>query len=888
MVYFPETAIIGVPLSVNNSTIFKQLIHTIPHPILVFQASGRTVFTNRAFADCFGYGIDQVPTRTDWLMRAFPDPDERAAAQSYWESKIPDSDPGRQWSITCADNTRHTLLIRPVVHDSEIALVFEHMADRHPSATGSDKIEELAEMLPQGVFEIDTDGKISFANTCALEALGYDRGSYEKGLDARELVVPEDREKVTRNILRVLSGKNTSTNEYTALRKDGSTFPVLIHSAPIYHNHTLIGLRGMMVDITDRKKAEQALAESEEMYRTVFETTGTAMIIFGEDTIITRANTEAEKFSGYTLEEIEGKKSWIEFVHKDDLVKMQQLHQQRTDTSVAIPENYEFRFVDRWGKIRDIYLSIAVIPGTKNRVSSLVDITERKKFEAALQESEERYRRLFEDSKDMIIMTTPEGKYLDANPSAVNALGYDSKEELLQVAVADTYYNRQDRKKFQQIIARDGFIKNYELELRKKDDTPFTTVVSSTPLRDQDGNIIAYQSIIRDVTERRRLEQQLFQAQKMESIGTLAGGIAHDFNNILAGILGYASFMKTKIDQSHQFYNYINTIEKSSQRAAELTAQILAFARGGKYDIKPININTIVNDTVKIIGRTVDKSIEVATRLDQSLPTVDADASQLQQALMNLFVNARDAMPGGGRLVIETRLANTSEVRAEPGASSHQFQYITLSVSDTGHGMDKSVQQRIFDPFFTTKEKGKGTGLGLSMVYGIIDNHDGFMRVQSKPRKGTIFSIYLPVSGKPEETAQKTQADDNLHGTECVLIVDDEEDVRIFNEEIFKEYGYRVLLAENGEEAVAVYKEQQENIDLVVLDMVMPKMGGYETFLTMKELNPDVKALLATGYSQDGKAQEILDQGVQGFIQKPCQVAKLLSLARSILDGTNR
>ncbi|MBU4404529.1 MAG: response regulator [Candidatus Aminicenantes bacterium] len=404
------------------------------------------------------------------------------------------------------------------------------------------------------------------------------------------------------------------------------------------------------------------------------------------------------------------------------------------------------------------------------------------------------------------------------------------------------------------------------------------------PLFDSSGRVNGVIEYVRDISERKLLEERFLQAQKMESIGLLAGGIAHDFNNILGGILGYASWLKTNIKSDHPFFRPVDTIEKSAQRAAELTAQLLAFARGGKYDIRPSNLNSIISESIKLLAGTLDKSIVIETRLNESLPTVEIDVGQIQQVLINLCVNARDAMPGGGRLTIQSALARLSEgdVRSQVDAKPGWF--AVMAVSDSGVGMDGNTKQRIFEPFFTTKEKGKGTGLGLSMVYGVVKNHGGFVNVYSESGEGSTFKVYLPLSGKPEimENVVETEM---ARGHETVLIIDDEEAIRQVASDILGSYGYRVQLAADGEEGIAVYRRLAEQIDLVILDMVMPRQGGRETFLKLQEINPQVRVLFSTGYSQNDTVNEILALGVRGFIQKPYQIRDLLAKVREILDG---
>ena len=404
------------------------------------------------------------------------------------------------------------------------------------------------------------------------------------------------------------------------------------------------------------------------------------------------------------------------------------------------------------------------------------------------------------------------------------------------------------------------------------------------PLFDPDGRVSGVIEYVRDISERKQLEERFIQAQKMESIGLLAGGIAHDFNNILGGILGYASWLKTNISHDHPFYRPVDTIEKSASRAAELTAQLLAFARGGKYDIRPSSLNAVISESMRILAGTLDKSIVIETLLDDSLPTVEIDVGQIQQVLMNLCVNARDAMPGGGRLTIQSSVIRLgeSDARSQPEAKPGWF--AVLTVSDTGVGMDDGVKQRIFEPFFTTKDKGKGTGLGLSMVYGVVKNHGGFVNVYSEAGQGSTFKVYLPLSGKPEvmESVPETEL---AGGHETILVIDDEEAIREVACDILGSYGYRVRLATDGEEGVAIFRRQARQIDLVILDMVMPRQGGRETLLELQKINPKVRVLFSTGYSQNEKVNEIMALGVRGFIQKPYQIKDLLAKVRDILDA---
>jgi two-component system cell cycle sensor histidine kinase/response regulator CckA len=499
--------------------------------------------------------------------------------------------------------------------------------------------------------------------------------------------------------------------------------------------------------------------------------------------------------------------------------------------------------------------------------------------------SERRYRTMFEESQDVIYMADINGNLIDINQAGVELFGYASRPELLQVNISrDLYENSRDGEKFLAAILISGYVKDFEVNLKTKTGKPVMALITARVEYNENDRVVGYRGIMRDITERKLLEQRFLQAQKMESIGLLAGGIAHDFNNILGGILGYASWMKTNLKEGHHFFRPVDTIEKSAQRAAELTAQLLAFARGGKYDIKTASLNTVIVESLKIISGTFDKSIIIETHLDESLPTVEIDIGQIQQVLINLCVNARDAMPGGGRMTIQSSLIVLGEKDVLNQLDAHPGWFAVLMVSDTGVGMDENVKQRIFEPFFTTKEKGKGTGLGLSMVYGVVKNHGGFVNVYSEVGEGSTFKIYLPLSGKPLVLEHGIN-EEMAGGHESILIIDDEAVIREVAGDILGSYGYRVQLAPDGEAGIKIYEKQEPRSDLVILDMIMPRQGGRETFLKLKKINPAIKVLFSTGYSQNEKVSEIISLGVSGFIQKPYQVNDLLSKVREILDG---
>jgi len=515
-------------------------------------------------------------------------------------------------------------------------------------------------------------------------------------------------------------------------------------------------------------------------------------------------------------------------------------------------------------------------------ISTVIERTLENQTRLRAEEEQRKLLLAFEQLTESVTITDKDGIIQYVNPAFTRITGYKAYEAIgkkSNITKSGEHPQEFYQQLWETILSGKAFRARFRNQ--RKNGSLYYEDKVITPVMDAQGNITNFISSGRDVTQEMMLEEQLIQAQKMESIGLLASGIAHDFNNLLGGILGYASFMKTKLSQSDPIYRYADTIERSATRAAELTSQLLAFARGGQYNVKPVNVNDIAEEALKLAKSSLDKSIVIETHFQTELPNVEGDAGQIQQVLMNLILNARDAMPAGGKLIVTTESLVLAEEYVKTHVEAKRGLYVLLSVSDTGIGMDKKTMQRIFEPFFTTKEK--GTGLGLSMVYGIVKNHGGFIRVYSEVGEGTTFRVYLPASEKTETPVRMEEAPMST-GNELILVVDDEDTLRELVKDVLETYGYRVMLAGNGEEALQVYRKHKEEIALVILDMVMPKMGGRETFLKLKELNPKVKALLSTGYSQNGKAQEILNSGVMGFLQKPYQAEELAAKVRKVLD----
>ena len=513
------------------------------------------------------------------------------------------------------------------------------------------------------------------------------------------------------------------------------------------------------------------------------------------------------------------------------------------------------------------------------------EIIDRKRAEKELNETNKFLRSILDGSSSISIISTDlDQNVLFWNKGATNIFGYKSEETVGRQKVNILYPDDETKKTINEI--KSSILKNKEeisCEIREvtKDGRKLWFNLNLTPRFDEEGHVVGILGIGEDITERKHLEEELRQSQKMEAIGTLAGGIAHDFNNILMGIQGNASLMLLDIDSAHSHYGRLKNIEQYVQGGAELTRQLLGFASKGKYEVKSTDLNELIKKQNRMFGRT-KKEITVRDKYDEKLWTVEVDQGQIGQVLLNLYINAWQSMPGGGDLYIQAENVTLDDSHVRP-TKMEAGRYVKISIADTGTGMDEATRKRIFEPFFTTKEMGRGTGLGLASVYGIIKNHRGFINVQSEKGKGTTFNIFLPASGK-EAIEEKELAEHLLKGTGTILLVDDEDMIINVGEDMLETIGYEVILAKNGKEAVEVYRKNMQRIDMVILDMIMPDMGGGETYDRMKEINPNIKVLLSSGYSIDGEATEILERGCNNFIQKPFDIKELSKKIREVLD----
>ena len=512
-------------------------------------------------------------------------------------------------------------------------------------------------------------------------------------------------------------------------------------------------------------------------------------------------------------------------------------------------------------------------------------MTEQKRAEEALRESMEKYSALVETTDTGFVILDGKGRVVDANPEYVSLTGHERLEEILGKSVTEwtAEYEKEKNEAEVKKCFGQGFVRNLEIDYVDKKGNITPIEINATVVNNKNGPQIL--TLCRNITEHRKLEEQLRQAQKMEAIGQLAGGVAHDFNNILSAIMGYASISRLKMKDDDELKGHMEHIIAAAERGANLTHSLLAFSRKQVVELKPRNINDIIYGVQKILSRVIGEDIEFKVNLSIEDLVVEADKGQVEQVLMNLMTNARDAMPHGGALLISTSSMEIDGSHMKSHLVDKTGRYAVISVSDTGVGMGRAIQEHMFEPFFTTKEVGKGTGLGLAMAYGIIKRHNGSINVYSEPGKGTTFNIYLPLVGSKVEDEQKMEVVPIPAGHETIVLAEDDEVVRNVTKATLEAFGYKVIEALDGEDAVRVFAGNKDVVPLIISDMIMPKKSGSEVYEEARKIKPDVKVIFISGYASDViNKGGVLAKGV-AFIAKPFKTDTLLRKVREVLDN---
>jgi len=878
-------------------TIFENAVEGI------FQTTpeGRILSLNGTMARMLGYeSPSDLISRIQNVVQLYAHPEERTEFRRLIEKQ----GVVKKFEILAVRKDGHRIWIAlsaRVVRDGDGRTIcydgfYEDISERKRAEAALAESEAKHRLLVENSYDLiwtaKADGTFTYASPSWEKMLGY-KPSRVLGQGYRFHIHPDDID-VCEEYFRksVQNREQIQGPSYRVKHADGSWRWHETNGTPVFDpDGSLISYVGISRDITARKQAEEALRESENLYRAVVENTGSSMIIVDEDTIILLANAEFEKLSGYMKSELEGKRRWTDFVVEEDLDRILANHRMRRIDRQAVPRNYEFNFKDRENSVKYIFLTVDMIPGTNKSVASLVDITQRKQFEEEIRKSEAQLSSVVETSNAGIIRMDGEGKIWFANKQMAYMLGYTHTEFL-----SENYYDYVDPSQKAEVADNLLKLKNSavgrlsaERLYVRKDGTLLWGYVSGGRLVIDEDNFHVV-LVITDITqvkeiekEKDRLEEHLRQSQKMEAIGTLAGGIAHDFNNILASMMGFTE-IAIKEERSDIRSKYLDQVMKSCERAKGLVDRILTFSRRREQERKPVDVKLIVKETVSLLRATLPATIEIVQHITPEDTTVLADPTQVHQVIMNLCTNAAHAMRNtNGALTVNLSILDLVHQNVRPHPDLSEGPYVHLAVSDTGCGIDAAVKDRIFEPFFTTKTAGEGTGLGLSVAYSIVKSFNGAIAVTSEPNRQTTFDVYLPrVSAKRAATADKWGSA-SLCGTESILFVDDEAPLVDVAQTYFESLGYRVEATTSSEEAMRIFKDRPDAFDIVITDMTMPRMTGADLSREILKIRPDLPIILCTGYS-DAMSTAMAEQlKIRKFVMKPVLLNELAYLVRRVL-----
>jgi two-component system, cell cycle sensor histidine kinase and response regulator CckA len=780
-------------------------------------------------------------------------------------------------------------------------------------------LEQMFQALPDGLSIADGDHRVLWANETFARMFDYE-SSEVVGQPLENLVVPPDRLAESRWVSEALARGERITLETKRRKKDGTLLDVSVFCAPLLLDGKMAGFYAGYHDISDRKGVE---ALSSALYR-VAEKSSSAHdlqqffaavhgivdeLIYARNFYIALYDPATELLSfPYFVDEQDSAPAPKKLGHglTDFLIRAGQPLLATPEILQSMEDRGEVarngsRSLDWMGvplKVNNHTFGALVVQTYSRNIRygerdkeiltfvarQLASAVEIKRNEQALRRSEARYRSLVQSSVYGIYRSSLEGRFLDVNPALITMLGYGSAEQVLLLdPEKDVFAQSDEHTRLIDEFRRSGRLDGFEVKWKRKDGSNITVRISGRAVSSAEEPADVLEAIAEDITDRRVLEDQFRQAQKMEAVGRLAGGVAHDFNNLLMVISGYAEVLLAGLDRDHALREKALAIQQASDRATTLTRQLLAFSRKQLLELKVVDVNAIVQDMERLLRPLIGENVEFSTGLAPNAAHTRADAGQLEQVLMNLVVNAKDAMPGGGKLKIETQNIVMNESQRRGQTFIRPGDYVRLSVSDTGMGMDKETQSRIFEPFFTTKEKGKGTGLGLSTVYGIVKQSGGYVMVQSEENRGSTFHIYLPRAEGVAEKHAPPVAAAALGGTETLLLVEDEESVRQLVRDTLTAKGYRVVEAENGEAGMAAAAKHDGKIDLVITDVVMPGISGRELVQKLARIRPDAKVLYLSGYTKDAIISEGTIEHGAAFLQKPFTLQNLSRKVREVL-----
>ncbi len=866
---------------------FFPVLHKAPYGVALIDKDGEFLYINSEFTNITGYTMEDLLVGRSWFNKAYFFPEYRLEIIKIWKQDVIQRGIEKVFSIICRGGESKEIEFKPtILGDGRIIVMLSDITGRKRA---EEEYKTILRTTMDGFWIVDMEGRFLDVNDAYCHLIGYSRDELlaMRIPDVETVETPEETAQRIQQIMET-GGDRFETRHRC---KDGRIIDieVSVNYLETDGGRMFVFLR----DITERKRTEEALKESEEKYRTLFESSRDAVYITTREGKLIDFNQAFLDLLGYSQGELMAMYAQQLYVDAVDRYRFQQEIEQ-----MGFVKDFGVKLRKKDGIEIECLLTSSLRLANDGSILGyqgiIRDITERKRAEEAIYTERQRFQTLSEDAPFGMVMIDKDGTFKYINPKFRELFGYD----LNDVPNGKTWF----RKAYPDPAYRHHVISTWINDLEshgpgEKRPRIFTVtckdgtkkVIDFIPVQLETGeNLIACEdtTALKQAEEKMvALQEQLRQSQKMEAIGRLAGGIAHDFNNLLTIIRGYSQLSLLELKESDPLRENMAEVRKASDRASDLIRQLLAFSRRQILEMTVLDLNMVMGDLDKMLRRVIGEDIELVTLLAEDLGRVKTDPGQIQQVIMNLALNARDAMPNGGKLTIETANVELDEAYARAHIAVQPGRYVMLSMSDTGVGMGAEVREKIFEPFFTTKEKDKGTGLGLSTVYGIVKQSGGNIWVYSEPGRGSTFKIYLPRVDEPLEEVREAVVRTELpHGSETILVVEDDEAVRNLASQILKSQGYRVLEASSGEEALGFYGVMKEPIHLVLTDVVMPRMSGRELADHLISLYPEMKRLYMSGYTDDATVHHgVLEEGVS-YIQKPFTMEGLAKKVREVLD----
>jgi PAS domain S-box-containing protein len=881
---------------------YRTLVEQSVQGLVIIQ-DFRIVFANIVFAEICGYAVEELLSLSPEKVATMIHPEDQALVWGHFRDRLAGKPVPPRYEYRGIRKDGSVIWLEMfaslIEYHGKSAIqgaiidITKRKRVEETLRESEDRYRDLVEHSHDLLCTHDLEGKLLSVNPAALRIGGYSKNEL-LGMNFRDFLAPEVRGQFG-NYLTEIQAKGAASGVMLVQTKGGEKRLWEYHNTLRTEGVAVPIVRGMARDITERKRAEEALRESEERYRTILDNIEDGYFEVDIAGNFTFFNDSLCRMLGYSRDETMGMNN-KQYMDKENAQKVYQTFNQVYTTGEP-HISFDWEIIRKDCTKRFIESSVSLIRNSKSEQIGfrgvVRDVTDRKQAEEVLRKSEERFKELYDNAPVGYFEYDAQGRITSVNRTELEILGYTFEEMIGQPVWKFIVEGETAR---QQILAKLAGtmppFRGFERTYRRKDGTTFPALIEDRLLRDANGRITGIRCTIQDITERKRAEEemaalqdQLRQSQKMEAIGRLAGGIAHDFNNLLTVIKGYSQLSLVEIKEGDPLRGDIEEIKNAADRAADLTRQLLAFSRRQIMEMKVLDLNDLLKNLDKMLRRVIGEDIELVTPLAEDLGRVKADPGQIEQVIMNLSVNARDAMPEGGKLTIETANVELDGAYARNHVAVTPGRYVMISVSDTGVGMAPEVRDRVFDPFFTTKEKGKGTGLGLSTVYGIVKQSDGNIWVYSEPGKGATFKIYLPrVDEALEELKERVEVKEVPRGTETILIVEDEEEVLKLAERILSRQGYTVLQTSSTSKALEICKERKDPLHLILTDVVMPQMSGHELIERCRETRQDFKILYMSGYTDNAITHHgILEKGMN-YLQKPFTVDSLARKVREALD----